>query len=283
MKIKSGDKAVIVSVAGVLEGDAKALESLKKFGLEVEIYPVNPCNYFPDTKTCFADTDENRAKSLERAFLDSDVKLIMCARGGYGCLRLLDGINYDVIRENPKFFVGFSDVTALLLNIYKKTGMVTFHAPMAANYLSGGFFKVLNGETDVIEADNPIFYGGMTSETCVEGTLWGGNLSVLTSMLGSDFIPDEDLILFLEDVNEPVYKLDRMFTQIFRAPELKKRIKALVLGEFLPHANQDLKCLFDSLPVVSTGGFKITHGEGNLTVPVGAKAQIQGGRILFEL
>lgn len=283
MKIKSGDKAVILSPAGILKDVSPAVDSLKAFGIETEIYPVAPCVFYTDTQTCLSDTDFNRAGAIERAFCDKEVKLILCARGGYGCLRILDLINYDIIKENPKFFAGFSDITALLLNIYKKSGLITFHAPMAASQVTRIFLDILNGEKNIIDAENPLYYSGMKPDDTVSGTLWGGNLSVLTSMLGSDFIPDEDLILFLEDVNEPIYKIDRMLTQIFRTPELKKRVKAIVLGEFIPHKDESLKTLFNSLPVGCVGGFKITHGQGNITVPVGAKAKLSGGRILFEL
>lgn len=283
MKIQSGDKAVIISPAGVPEDVSPAVYSLKKFGIETEIYPVNPCNFYPDTKTFLADSDFNRVSAIEKAFLDKKVKLILCSRGGYGCLRILDFINYKIIEENPKFFAGFSDITALLLNIYKKTGLITFHAPMASSSIGQEFLDILNGQKNVIEAINPVYYSGMQSNSVIEGILWGGNLSVLTSMLGSDFIPDEDLILFLEDINEPLYKIDRMFTQIFRCNSLKNKIKAIVLGEFLPHSYESLNNLFNSFPVNTVGGFKITHGEGNITVPVGARAKLTGGRILFGL
>ena len=110
-----------------------------------------------------------------------------------------------------------------------------------------------------------------------EGIIWGGNLSTVVSLCGQDFIPDEDFIFFAEDLNEPVYKIDKMFTQLFNIENFYRNCKAIVLGDFLNVDNEIwLDDLFKSFQVPVVGGFKITHAEEKVTLPVGKKAKLEG-------
>ena len=259
-----------------------AVNNLKELGFEVKLAK----NIF-DNKRYLAGNDEDKIEELHRFFKDPDVDLIMCARGGYGAIRLIDKIDYDLIRNNPKPFVGFSDITALLLMIYKKTGMVTYHGPMACSdfgdltppsLLKGegmmfswcNLLKALEGK--VLEFEGKKIY--KVGEA--QGIIWGGNLATVVSLCGIDFIPEEDFIFFAEDLNEPVYKIDRMFQQLININGFRGKCRGIVLGDFLDVDNQEwLEEYFEELafrldiPVVS--GFKITHNKEKITIPVGRK------------
>ena len=112
-------------------------------------------------------------------------------------------------------------------------------------------------------------------EGSAEGILWGGNLSTVVSLCGVDFIPDEDFIFFAEDLNEPVYKIDKMFTQLFNIEKFRSNCKGIILGDFLDSDNNEwLEELFKTLPAPTVGGFKITHLIEKITLPIGKKAKL---------
>ena len=235
------------------------------------------------TKCYLAGNDENRQKVIQDFFADPQVGIIMAARGGYGAIRLINKIDYDLIRKNPKPFVGFSDITALLLMIYKKTGMVTYHGPMicsdfseVSDFTSENFYIFLHGEKLEFEG-NKIYREGS-----VEGIIWGGNLATVVSLCGQDFIPDKDFIFFAEDLNEPVYKIDRMFTQLFNIEKFKANCKGIVLGDFLDTDNQEwLEEFFYAFPLPTAGGFKITHAKDKITIPIGKKCNLERANLVI--
>lgn len=180
-----------------------------------------------------AGTDEERAGEIENFFADDEVDGIICARGGYGAIRLIDKINYEVIRENPKVFCGFSDVTALSAMFLKRAGLVTYSAPMIngdfGNYISD--FTWENFKRAVM-SDEPLVFEGVGTGSA-EGISFGGNLATLVSLCGVDFLPDEDFILFIEDLNEPAYKIDRMVTQLRNIEKFTRNLKGLCWVNFL--------------------------------------------------
>ena len=238
-------------------------------------------------------SDEDCINALHNFFLDKNIDAVLCARGGYGALRLIDKINWNIIKENPKIFAGYSDITTLLAMIYKKTGLITFHSPMANGdfaletdeYTVNSFFNTLEGKTETIKAENPVIY----KKGRAEGRLWGGNLASLAALCGRDFIPDDDIILFIEDVNEPAYKIDRMLCQLLGAAGFKKHIKALVIGEFKDTEDtawlkEVLSETVQSLDIPAASGFKITHNKTKDTVPFGIKAEFdtRDGLIKFK-
>lgn len=279
-KLKKGDTIAIAAVSGQIKQIEK-IHKAKEF-FESEGYKViisESCNF--SHRYMAGRCDDECVQTLNDFFLDKSVDAIVCARGGYGTLRLINKINWDVIKDNPKIFAGYSDITILLAMMYKKCGLITFHSAMPNGdfsseineYTKNSFFNALEGKTTSLCAqENNIFFEGIA-----KGILWGGNLASLTSLAGTDFVPDEDLILFLEDLNEPVYKVDKMLTQILNIDKLKMNIKGIALGEFRDIENAGwfndlISEIAADLKVPVSGGFKITHGKEKDTLPYGASA-----------
>ena len=278
----------IIALSGVIDKEKLnfAINNLKSLG-----YKVKLSKNILDTNRYLAGNDNDKVEELKKFFLDPKIDIIMTARGGYGAIRLIDKINYNILKNHPKIFTGFSDVTALLLMIYKKTGMVTYHGLMATpdfgfdcdidEFSFRQFQAAINDEELNLEG-NKIYRDG-----AAEGIIWGGNLATLVSLCGTDFIPNEDFIFFAEDVNEPVYKIDKMFTQLFNIKEFKKYCKGIVLGDFLDCGNEKwLEEFFVELsgihqiPII--GGFKITHNRKKITIPIGKNVILSGANLKIE-
>jgi len=282
--IKQGDTIGIIALGGNCEQALveQAVQNIEALGFKVKLSK----NIY-DQDRYLAGSDGGKLNELYDFFQDSDIKLILNARGGYGSIRLINKIDYNIIKANPKPFVGFSDITALLLMFYKKCGLITYHGPMACSDFGvnmdtspqpspqgegvfSSFLKAINNE--------PLEYTGtkVYREGSAEGILWGGNLSTVVSLCGQDFIPDEDFIFFAEDLNEPVYKIDKMFTQLFNIEKFRQNCKAIILGDFLEVDNKEwLEELFYSFTPPTVGGFKITHAEEKITLPVGKFAKLK--------
>ena len=265
-----GGKIGIIAPSGVVN-DIEALSGLEG----VKIFP-----------SCYEAelTDEMRLKDLHGAFLDDEVKFILCARGGYGILRILDKIDYDLIARHPKIFAGSSDITLLLLSFLANCNLKTYHSQMALKIFKNGMFENL---IDTVEGKNTRLEGGKAIlKGSAEGILWGGNLATIVSLFGSDevaYMPKEDILLFLEDINEPLYKIDRMLTQIFRSCALRPKIKGLIFGDFGDiDATELLHEFAHKFNVPSYYGFKISHGADSVAIPVGASAKLtQNGEVIF--
>lgn len=275
-KLQIGDKIRIIAPSGPVEADkielAKTYFEQKGYKVELGKHLYSNLNYL-------AGNDSERLEDLHEAFNDDETKAIICARGGYGALRLIDKIDYELIKKNPKIFCGYSDITVLNIMFYQKANLITFSGPMAQSdfgneictFTEDGFFKVMDGEPLSIPRYNSIVYNSGDAE----GIIIGGNLSTITSLCGRDFVPDSKFMLLVEDLNEPVYKIDRYFTQLLAIPKFKTNITAILLGEFLNIDNQDyLKDFFRSLskelniPIIS--GYPISHSKTKETVPIGA-------------
>ena len=210
--LKQGDTIGIIALSG--DCDREKIEQAKA-DIEAMGFKVKLSANINDQNRYLAGFDEDKVSELQSFFEDDEIKLILCARGGYGAVRLINKIDYNILKANQKPFCGFSDVTALLLMIYRKTGMVTYHGPMACTdflaeneFTKQSFFKAINEE--------PLCFEGtkIYREGTANGILWGGNLSTVVSLCGQDFIPYRDFIFFAEDLNEPVYKIDKMFQQL---------------------------------------------------------------------
>ena len=214
-----------------------------------------------------SDTDENRAKYLESAFLDNEVDLVLSIRGGYGALRIVDKINYDLIKNCNKIYAGSSDATILLMALSKKTNIKCFHSLMMTN----GFVENLNQNIDIIENDKFNLNLESVKKGSCKGKLWGGNLSSLVSLLsGEQYLPDEDIILFLEDLNEPLYKIDKMLYEIYRCKKLREKIKGIIFGDFYledEEINPLLKEYSEIFNVPTAKTLDVTHRMNNVTVP----------------
>ncbi|NLW08198.1 MAG: LD-carboxypeptidase [Clostridia bacterium] len=180
-----------------------------------------------------AANDAERLADLQQMFCDPEIKALICLRGGYGSLRLLDSINYDLIRSHPKILVGYSDITALHLALQRMTGLVTFHGPMiypelgsnrVVPYTQASLLKSLTAAESIgkIEPLTELPAAFTITPGQAQGKVTGGNLSLVVATLGTPYeIDTRDKILFLEEVGEAPYRLDRMLTQLALAGKLK--------------------------------------------------------------
>ncbi len=224
-------------------------------------------------QTYLADKDEKRIEYFEKAFLDSEVDLVLNIRGGYGAIRIVDKINYDLIKNQNKIYCASSDGTILLSALYKNTSIKCFHSLMLTN----GFLKNLEQNLEIIENNSFLLpYKKVIAkkeEKAATGALWGGNLSSLVSLFSSNaFIPKEDIILFLEDLNEPTYKIDKMLFEIYRFKELKEKIKGIIFGDFYLEKEEIMPILEEYSKLFDVPTFyapKITHKKDNITLPIG--------------
>ena len=247
-----------------------------------------------------AGPDAARAQDINTMFADPEVDAVFCLRGGYGTPRILPMLDYDTIRNNPKVLLGYSDITALLNAIYQRSGLITFHGPIAAqnftDYTLEEFGKVLvSGESPVrLGAPPPFEAGPGRAERKnritrfrggkAHGRLIGGNLTLICSLLGTPYEPDfRDKILFLEDVGEAPYRIDRMLTQLWLAGKLDQ-VAGIAFGKFteaetsgntfsVEHVMRE-RCSGLEVPVVR--GLMIGHVEDQTVVPVGAMAELDG-------
>ncbi|HSG88174.1 MAG TPA: LD-carboxypeptidase [Pseudomonadales bacterium] len=245
-----------------------------------------------------AGSDAARAADFNDLARDRDVDALFCIRGGYGAMRILPMIDYEALRARPKILLGYSDITALLNAVHLRTGLVTHHGPIAAanftDYSLGEFHKVLmkpaapvqigaappfEAKPGVIDVDNRLtrITGGRA-----EGRLVGGNLSLVAGLLGTPFEPDfEGAILFLEDVDEAPYRIDRMLTQLWLAGRLQQ-CAAIAFGKFTDadydgntlSVEQVLRDRCEPLGIPVLKGLMIGHIDDQTVVPVGARARL---------
>lgn len=237
-----------------------------------------------------AGNDELRAKELMEMFEDKSIRGILTMRGGWGCARILDSLDYKVIANNPKVVMGFSDITSLVNAIYSKTGLVTFHGP--CGYSSWGDFSTnhvlkaaVSGDPFVMKnpADNVKDLKTWSSGKA-SGKLVGGNLTVVVSMIGTEYEPNwNGKILFLEEIKEEPYRVDRMLWQLKQAGVFK-RINGLVIGSFRkcepeePEKSFSLDEIFEqhfkhaSFPVYQGASFG--HIAPKFTLPIGINAEM---------
>lgn len=286
--LREGDTVALIAPASPVAPERldMAIANLNGLGLR-----VREGKYLRSAHGYLAGTDAQRAADLHDAFADPEVRGVWCARGGYGCTRLLDILDYGLIKRNPKPFVGFSDVTALHAAITGRCAMATFHAQVAAapwvepvrECLRGALFA--GGPMPfTLRADGAFFPLNPAQEA--RGVLAGGNLALMAAMTGTPHGPSyRDKIVFIEDVGERPYRIDRMLTQLLQGSDLR-RAAAIVLGRFTecePRAGEFsfslAECLADRLgnlgiPVV--GYFPFGHVAENFPLPCGQMARLQG-------
>jgi muramoyltetrapeptide carboxypeptidase len=233
----------------------------------------------------FAGSPGERAGDIMAMFRDDSIDAIICARGGYGSNRVLPLLDYDVIRSNPKIFVGFSDITGFLTSFAQKCGMVTFHGPMlttfgreTVSYNLDGFQRVLCGESNVKIESATACQARTLKPGVAKGALWGGNLSLVEERLGtSGQIDTRGAILFLEEIDERLHAFDRMMFHLRESGSLD-HISGLVLGEMLEIADTEVPfgkntdeivldvCDGLDFPIISN--FPCGHGACQATLPV---------------
>jgi muramoyltetrapeptide carboxypeptidase len=296
-RLVAGDTVALVSPASATFNSIDlqiARESLEALG-----FKVRPGEHMMERHGYLAGDDKARAEDINRAFADRSVAAVHAIRGGWGSARLLPHLDFDTIRRNPKVLIGYSDITALLLSIHAKTGLVTFHGPIGLgrwDAWSLEYYKRVLMGAEAVTFANKQGLADRNSLTQTEfrtltiapgkasGRLLGGNLTVLTAILGSPYLPEwDDTILFCEDVGEDMYRVDRMMTQLKLAGVLGK-IKGFVFGscsECGPgegYGALTLEEIFRDhvkpLGVPAWMGAMIGHAQPQWTLPVGAPVEI---------
>jgi muramoyltetrapeptide carboxypeptidase len=293
--LKRGDAIGIVVPAGPVNRERidRALSRVRERGFQTKTY-----GDIYRSHGYLAGDDATRADELMAAFADPETSVVWCARGGYGVMRLLDRIDFDIIRRNPKVFIGFSDITALHVAIQQRTGLISFHGPN----LQDGFGKhddILRPNEDAlwraVLADNraaneypyPFDLQGTGQATLKPvhsgtgtGRLTGGNLAVLAGMMGTPYeMETSGRILLLEDIGERLYRIDRYLSQLRLAGKFNT-VAGVLLGRFSNDEGDQTEdqseiaalCteFFADLGVPVLAGFPAGHETFNLTLPIGA-------------
>ncbi len=271
----------------------KAGQWMRARGYDLRIFPG-----VHERDGYLAGSDNVRLNDLHSAFADPDIDAIFCLRGGYGTPRLLDSLDFDLLRAHPKPFVGYSDITALHLAINRYAGFVTFHGPMLNADLLGGkqaptessLLGMLRGDlgTGSVLA-HPAAFPLTTLEPGIAcGRLLGGNLSMIAAVTGTPYALDADgIILFIEDVNEPIYRIDRLLTHLRLAGKLGQ-VAGVLVGDVAgvePVALERLlKQTFAPLCIPVLSGWRSGHCDPNLTLPLGALVRLDAGeqRVVLE-
>ena len=236
-----------------------------------------------------AGSDHDRLSDLHEMFSDPEVKAIFCARGGYGSARLLKEIDFSMIRNNPKIFVGFSDLTALLIALYKECGLATIHGPTVSHLTNDKNWERLSRLiTTSQRLQISCAHGMVIQEGKARGTLLGGNLSTLCSLLDTPFVPSfDDMILFVEEKGESPYRLDRMLTQLLLSNRLNG-LAGIVIGQMVDCGNKEevnslLKERLGGLLIPVATGLPVGHGGENISLPLGLPALLDTERMVLEI
>lgn len=295
-RIRLGETIGLISPAGFIEERhlEEAIENLEELGFRVK--------YNKEIKRRYgylAGSDSLRAADLNKMFADKNVDAIFTIRGGYGCARMLDLVDYELIKENPKIIIGYSDITSLLYAIYKKTNLVCFHGPVGTSTFND--YSVNNLKNILVTPDETYTMTNLLEDKKkiktinhgkAVGELIGGNLSIVVSMIGTKYdIDSKGKIIFLEDIGEEPYRIDRMLTQmklagkfdncagvalgVFRRCEIDKEDpefeESLTLQQVFDDVFSDLK-----IPVVY--GLSFGHIENKFTLPFGIKAELDADK-----
>ena len=293
--LKRGDLVGLFNPSGFAD-DAliqRATANLEKLG-----FRVMHAAHLRASRGNTAGTIGQRLTDVHTLFAHREVRALWAARGGSGTAQILPYIDYGLVARNPKIVIGYSDITALSLALYAKTGLVTFHGPVA----SSGFtpFTVAHLEATLIEGramhvmstadeharravDEPTFVQRVLQSGSAEGTLLGGNLSVLASLVGTPYLPDtRSALLFLEEISEAPYRIDRMLTQLEQSGLLTD-IRGAMLGVFVkcePAANEESLVLSQALndhfaarPIPSAYGLSFGHIASQWVLPIGVRAK----------
>jgi muramoyltetrapeptide carboxypeptidase len=301
-RLSSGDTIGLVSPAGPASATSSTtpdqIEAARRKLLGAGFRTVLG-RHALDARGYLAGTDADRVSDLHAMFADPNVRGILCIRGGYGAMRLLDALDYTLVRQNPKIFIGYSDITALHLAFHTQAGLVTFHGPMAGALADTDPFDLLGLVRAVTRAEplgplsNPA--SGPPVETLVpgiaEGPLIGGNVALLSALLGTPYQPDfTGKLLFLEDLGDHLYRLDRKLVHL-RLAGVLGRVSGVVVGECLykeePGQTLALRDILADL-IVPLGkpaiyGVAFGHGARHLTLPMGVRARLDATRGVLSI
>ena len=286
--LKHGDTIGIVCPAGFMayEKAETAIITFDQWGYEVRAGSTlgSQLNYF-------SGSDEQRLNDLQQMMDDDSIKAIFCARGGYGTGRIIDDLSFKKFKKNPKWIIGFSDITILQLHLYTNYKIASLHAPMASAFNNEGYKnafvqslqKALSGEKANYETASHPF----NKKGSAKGILIGGNLSLIAHLIGtSSDINTKNKILFIEDVGEYIYNVDRMLYQLKRNGKLDK-IAGLIVGGFtemkdttVPFgqtAEEVIRDIVEEYDFPVCFNFPVSHGVENYALKIGAKYEISVG------
>jgi len=283
--LKNDDTIGIVCPSGYMpfKKAQTCIDTLQQWGFKVKIGKTlgNQFNYF-------SGTDEERLNDLQAMIDDEEVKAIFCARGRYGLSRIIDRIDFERFKKNPKWIIGYSDVTILHAHLYSKFGIASLHSPMASAFNNGG------AENEFVQSLKKALTGGqynylsnvhvLNKHGEAEGELVGGNLSLIVHLIGtSSEVDTKNKILFLEDIGEYLYNVDRMMMQLKRSGKLES-LAGLVIGDFtetkdttIPFGQNVYDIIFDKVkeynyPVCFD--FPVGHTDKNYALKVGVNHRL---------
>ncbi len=289
-RLYPGDIIGIAAPAGPFKKELfeRGVAAIKDMGFEVMI-PENlqqPVRYL-------AGPDAHRASLLNDMFKSSDIKGIICARGGYGSIRILDAMDFGLLRKNPRIFLGFSDISALISVITTRGSLVAFHGPnittlgKATPQTKASFYRAVTSDQPLdIRPEKP----RVVSPGKGTGIVSGGNLATLCHLLGTPYSPTyRGRIFVMEDTGEAPYRIDRMLFQM-RMADCFQGVSGIVLGSFQNCGDYEAICgitanIFEDMQIPILGGFEIGHGKDNMTIPMGIRATLdtdQGALIYNE-
>ena len=301
--LKQGDLVGLIAPGGVLDDTIiqKCVSNLESLGFKVKL-SAN----IRAARGGYAGTVQQRLDDLHGMFLDDEVKAIWTTRGGSGCTGLLPGIRYDLVRKHAKILIGYSDITALHLAMYRRAGLITFHGPVAwstpTDYAVSQMQAVLMNPRQQTEINMSVENERKVSTQAefalrtfrhgvAEGRLIGGNLSVLSALIGTPYAAEiENHLIFLEDVREPPYRIDRMLTQLQQSVGYRgerdglKHAAGVILGVFSRSraidgdasltVNEVLDDHFSAMPIPAVAGYSFGHIAHQFTIPVGVRARL---------
>ncbi len=300
--LKQGDTIGLIAPASPFTAAAltRAMDQIAARGFKIK-FGKNLNNQFG----YLAGSDEERIDDIHSMFEDPEVDAIWCIRGGYGTSRLLPHLNYELIKNHPKMLLGYSDITALTQAIYLKTGLIGFHGPVGSTTMTpytDQYFRLVTMEGfEPVTIELNENHSGSGTNTVYRvihpgkatGELVGGNLCLLAALAGTGFAMDfTDKLVFLEDVGEKPYRIDRMLTQLFQSCNLAKA-KGIILGEFADCEPKEgefslslkdtLDFNLDSLEIPVCYGFSFGHISDLCTIPVGLMATFDTEKKRIEL
>ncbi|PID57475.1 MAG: LD-carboxypeptidase [Ignavibacteriae bacterium] len=295
-KLNIGATIGLVSPASLIK-EKHLHESIRN--LEALGFKVKYNNEIKSKYGYLAGPDSLRAADLNQMFADDEIDAICAVRGGYGCARMLDLIDYELIKNNPKIIIGYSDITSLLYAIYKKTSLVCFHGPVGTstfNEYSVEHLKniLVTPKENYKMANLPEDRNNIVTINPgkAKGELIGGNLSIVVSMIGTEYdIDSKDKIIFLEDIGEEPYRIDRMLTQMKLAGKFDN-CSGVALGVFKnceidkddPEFEESLtllkifKDIFGDLEIPVVYGLSFGHIENKFTLPFGVEAKLDADK-----
>lgn len=292
-RLKAGSNVALISPSSGLSMEQinKAIDNMNSLGLKPRL------GKFADKLNGFlAGTDKERVADIHWAFSDKSIDAVWCLRGGYGLSRILPDIDFSIIKANPKPFIGYSDITALHVAIYQRTGLVTFHGPVATSTLSDytkehvvkTLFNGAAPDKIAVAPDNAantnlLYKTQVITPGKASGQLTGGNLSLLTAVAGTPYALKDvkGKILFTEDVGEKPYRIDRMFTQLKQSVDLRT-CAGIALGIFSdcdapegsPTVVEVVKDQFARLGIPVIYGLSFGHIRDQFTLPLGIRVEL---------